>query len=86
MDFVLRVALHEIDQLDTDCGIEIEYRINMRSTDRVQRAIDTPSGNRKIKIILYADDIVLFCRSASSLQLSVDVMNSVLNRLRPKNR
>ena len=67
MDFVLRVALHEIDQLDTDCGIEIEYCINMRSTDRAQRAIDTPSGNRKIKIILYADDIVLFCRSASSL-------------------
>ena len=80
MDFVLRVALHEIDQLDTDCGIKIEYRINMRSTDRAQRAIDTPSGNRKIKIILYADDIVLFCRSASSLQLSVDVMNSVFTR------
>ena len=58
----------------------IEYRINMQSTDRVQRAIDPPSGNRKIKIILYADDIVLFCRSVSSLQLSVDVMNSVFTR------
>ena len=86
MDFALRVALHEIDQLDTDCGIEIGYRINMRSTDRAQRAIDTPSGNRKIKIILYADDIVLFCRSASSLQLSVDVMNSVFTRFGLKNR
>ena len=74
------VALHEIDQLDIDCGIEIEYCINMRSTDRTQRAIDTPSGNLKIKIILYADDKVLFCRSASSFQLSVDVMNSVFTR------
>ena len=52
MDLVLRVALHEIDQLDTDCGIEIEYRINMRRTDRVQRAIDTPSGKRRSKIMI----------------------------------
>ena len=52
----------------------------MRSTDRAQRAIHTPPGNRNIKIILYADDIVLFCRSASSLQLSVDVMKSVFTR------
>ena len=37
---------------------------------------------RKIKIILYADDIVLFCRSASSLQLSVDVMNMKISAVR----
>ena len=77
---VLRVALHEIEKITDDCGIEIEYRINMRSTDRNQRAIAPPSGKRKVKLILYADDIVLFCRSASSLQLSVDAMNSVFTR------
>ena len=80
MDTVLRVALHEIEKITDDCGIEIEYRINMRSTDRNQRAIAPPSGKRKVKLILYADDIVLFCRSASSLQLSVDAMNSVFTR------
>jgi len=84
MDFVLRVALHEIDQLDTDCGIEIEYRINMRSTDRAQRAIDTPSGNRNIKIILYADDIILSLSVVPSAQRRCDELS--FHPLRPKNR
>ena len=63
-DYVLKVAAHAIDEaFPNGWGVQYEYNIPHWCTNRSQRRDGRMNGTDIIRWILYADDVVLFCRS-----------------------
>ena len=67
MDFVLRCAEHEVLEKFPSTGLKYAYRIKSESTTREQR-VHGISGHGRLCMLLYADDIVLFCEDVYELQ------------------
>ncbi len=59
MDFVLRCAEQEVLKKYPNTGLKYSYRINSKSSTRKQRSIHQLSGDNRMRMLLYADDIVL---------------------------
>ena len=67
MDFVLRCAEHKVLEKFPSTGLKYAYRIKSESTTREQR-VHRISGHGRLCMLLYADDIVLFCEDVNELQ------------------
>ena len=80
-DYVLKVAAHEIDRMYPDgWGIEFEYNIPHWCTNREQRSNHRMNGVEIIRWILYADDVVLFCKSVQEAENLVNIINNTCKR------
>ena len=68
MDFVLRCAEFEVLQRFPNSGLKYSYHIKSESSTREQRSIHKVSGSECLRMLLYADDIVLFCEDLKELE------------------
>ena len=69
MDFVLRCVEHEVLKKYPNTGLKYScYRIKSESSTREQRSVHKMSGSDRLRMLLYADDIVLFCEDVQELQ------------------
>ena len=59
LNWVLRVALHQIEQKYAGAGERNHYEINNECTDRAQGAEHAVRDTDTTTIIAYADDILL---------------------------
>ena len=65
-DYVLRVAATEIDkEFPNGWGIEFEYNGSHLSSNREQLKEGKLHGIEVVRWILYADDVVLFCKKCT---------------------
>ena len=80
-DYVLKIAAHEIDKIYSDgWGIQYDYNIPHWCTNRQQRANGKMNGKDVIKWILYADDVVLFCKTVKEAEDLLNIINNTCNR------
>ena len=80
-DYVLKVAAMEIDKaFPNGWGLQFEYNIPHYCTNREQRRAGPMRGIEVIRWILYADDVVLFCRSASDAERLLNTLNDTCKR------
>ena len=76
-DYVLKVAADEIDKTFPDgWGIEFHYNIPHQCTNREQRQKGKMRGIEVMRWILYADDVVLFCKSAEEAHTILSIINT----------
>ena len=80
MDFVLRCAEFEVLQRFPNTGLKYSYRIKSESTTREQRSIHRISGSDRLRMLLYADDIVLFCEDLNELESILDIYDKTFSR------
>ena len=76
MDFVLRCVEHEVLLKYPNTGLKYSYRIKSESSNRKQRSIHKISGNDRLRMLLYADDIVLFCEDINELNDILSIYDS----------
>ena len=80
-DFVLKVAANAIDEAFPDgWGINMKYNIPHTCTNREQRQEGRMSGKEIIQWILYADDLVLFCKSVAEAEQLLNIINDTCLR------
>ena len=80
-DYVLRVAATEIDkEFPNGWGIEFEYNISHLYSDREQRKKGKLHGIEFMRWILYADDVVLFCKTVHEAERLLDIINDTCLR------
>ena len=78
---MLKIAAHEIDKTYPDgWGMEFEFNIPHTCTNRQQRQKGKMCGVELIRWILYADDVVLFCKSVSEAEKLLNIINDTCNR------
>jgi len=80
IDFVARKALHETLQVDPDCGIHFAYTQNGQQWLDAERAGE-PMSMRRVAMLLYADDMVLMCRTLAGLQRFLSVLDAVCSSM-----
>ena len=79
-DYVLKIAAHEIDQTYPEgWDIKFEYNIPHWCTNREQRE-KYRSGIDIIRWTLYADDVVLFCKTVQEAVNLLTIINNTCNR------
>ena len=80
-DYVLRVAAHEIDKAYPEgWGISFDFEIPHWCTNREQRRHGRMRGIDIIRWILYADDVVMFCKSVSEAENLLHIINDTCLR------
>ena len=80
-DYVLKVAACEIDkQFPEGWGIEFEFRIPHLCTNREQRRSGKLNGVQIIQWLLYADDLVLFCKSVAEAEAIMNILHETCCR------
>ena len=80
-DYVLKVAAYEIDKVfPVGWGIEFEYNIPHMCTNRKQRQGGRMRGIEVIRWILYADDVVLFCKTVTEAEQLLTIINDTCKR------
>ena len=80
-DYVLKLAAYEIKKTFPDgWGVEFEFNIPHTCTNRQQRQKGKMRGVEFIRWILYADDVVLFCKSVSEAEKLLNIINDTCNR------
>ena len=80
-DFVLKVAAMKIDEaFPNGWGIPFEYDIPHYCTNREQRREGPMKGIEIIRWILYADDLVLFCKSVDDAEKLLNILNDTCKR------
>ena len=80
MDFVLRCAEHDVLLNFPNTGLKYSYRIKSESSTREQRSLHCLSGEDRLRMLLYADDIVLFCEDINELQSILNIYNNTFSR------
>ena len=80
MDFVLRCVEHEVLDQYPNTGLKYIYHIKSESSTREQRSIHGLSGHDRLHMLLYADDIVLFCENISELQCIINIYDITFSR------
>ena len=80
-DYVLKVAAMKIDEAFPDgWGIPFDYDIPHYCTNRDQRSKGPMKGIEIIRWILYADDLVLFCKSVEDAEKMLNILNDTCKR------
>ena len=80
-DYVLKVAVWEIDQaFPNGWGLKFPFNIPHTCSNRDQRARQRLSGIEVIKWILYADDVVLFAKSAEEAEKLLNIIDATCKR------
>ena len=80
-DFVLKVAALEIDAAFPEgWGISFDYSIPHLCSNRTQRQKGNLNGTEVIKWILYADDVVLFCKSIKEAEEVLTILHNTCKR------
>ena len=82
MDFVLRCVEHDVLLRYLNTGLKYSYHIKSESSNREQHSIHSISGKDRLSMLLYADDIVLFCEdidelSRFGLTIAIDKMQTL---------
>ena len=80
MDFALRCAEHDVLINFPNTGLKYSYRIKSESSSREQRSIHKLAGEDRLRMLLYADDIVLFCEDISELQSVLKIYDDTFSR------
>ena len=80
LDFVLRCVEHEVLQKFPNTGLEYSFRIPGHCSTREQRSIHGLGGFQRLKMLLYADDIVLLCSNIAELSEIVNIYDKVFTR------
>ena len=80
-DYVLKVAACEIDKKFPDgWGIEFVFNIPHLCTNREQRKSGRLSGVEIVIWLLYADDLVLFCKIVAEVKTIMNILNDTCSR------
>ena len=80
-DFVLKIAATEIDNAFPEgWGLDFPFNIPNVCSNRAQRARQRLRGVEIIRWILYADDIVLFAKSAQEAERLLNIINTTCKR------
>ena len=80
-DYVLKIAAHEIDKVFPEgWGIDFQYNIPYSCTNREQRQRGRMHGIEIIRWILYADDVVVFCKSVREAEELLNIINDTCKR------
>ena len=80
IDFVLRCAEYEVLQKYPDTGLKYSFHIKSESTTREQRSLHGLSGIDRLRMLLYADDIILFCEDLLELQDIINIYDKTFRR------
>ena len=80
LDFVLRIVENEVLKKFPNTGLQYSYRIPGHCSSREKRRVHGLSGTQRLKMILYADDIVLLCENIDELSEIVSIYNSTFAR------
>ena len=82
-DYVLKVAACEIDKKFPDgWGIEFVFNIPHLCTNREQRKSGRLNGVEIVIWLLYADDLVLFCKVIAEVKTIMEILNDTCSRFR----
>ena len=80
-DYVLKVAAFDIDkQFPEGWGIEFEFNISHLCTNREQRRNGKLNGVQIIQWLLYADDVVLFCKNVAEAERIMNILHDTCCR------
>ena len=80
-DYVLKIAAGEMDHIfPQGWGIHFEYNIPHTHTNREQRKPGKMHGKEVIRMMLYADDVVLFCKDVHEAQTILNTLNDACKR------
>ena len=80
LDFVLRCVEHEVLKQFPNTGLQYSYRIPGHCSSREKRSLHGLSGVQRLRMILYADDIVLLCSDVDELSNIVSIYNNKIIR------
>ena len=82
-DYVLKVAACEIDkQFPDGWGIKFVFNIPHLCTNREQRESGRLDGVEIVIWLLYADDLVLFCKIIAEVKTIMNILNDACSRFR----
>ena len=70
MDFVLRCVEHEVLLKYPNTGLKYSYHIKSESSTR----------NYRLRMLLYAEDIVLFCEDIDELNSILQIYDNAFSR------
>ena len=78
---MLKIAAHEIDKaFPSGWGIDFEYSIPYLCSNREQRNNGKLRGIEVVRWILYADDVVLFCKTSEEAEQLLIIINDTCKR------
>ena len=80
LDFVLRCVEHEVLQKFPNTGLQYSFVIPGHCSTRQQRSIHKLNGVDRLRMILYADDIVLLCNDIDELMEIVNIYDKTFKR------
>ena len=80
MDFVFRCVEQEVLKKYPNTGLKYSYHIKSESSTREQRSVHKMSGSDRLRMLLYADDIVLFCEDVQELQSILRIYDETFSR------
>ena len=80
LDFVLRCVEYEVLQRFPNTGLQYSFLIPGHCSTRQQRSIHGLSGIQRLRMILYADDIVLLCDNVNELSEIVKIYDATFSR------
>ena len=80
MDFVLRCVEHQDLLKYPNTGLKYSYHVKAESSTREQRSIHKISGSDRMRMLLYADDIVLFCEDIQELNCILKIYDETFSR------
>ena len=80
LDFVLRCVEHEVLQRSPNNGLYYSFLIPGHCSTRQQRSIHCLSDVQRLRMILYADDIVLLCNDIDELSEIVNIYDATFTR------
>ena len=80
MDFVLRCVEHEVLLKYPNTELNYSYPVKAESSTREQRSIHKISGSDRMRMLLYADDIVLFCEDIQELNCILKIYDETFSR------
>ena len=80
MDFVLHCVEHEVLKKYQNTGLKCSSHIKSESSTREQRNIHKMSGSDRLHMLLYDDDIILFCENVQELHSILRIYDETFSR------
>ena len=80
LDFVLRCVEREVFEKFPNTGLQYSFRIPGHCSTREQRSVQGLSGIQRLRMILYADDIVLLCKDIDELSEIAKIYDKTFSR------